>query len=774
MLRGVKVRWASMKTSRTTTSQVRDLSASGLPRAETQDLAFWIGLVIAVLSLISGLTTFLILTGLTPVVPRHNVVVYVLLLNVALIIAMIGVIAWQFWGLWLGWKNKDAGVRLHIRIVALFSIIAALPALLLATAATTTFARAVDNVFSQRTRQIIEDSRNVARAYLIEHGQVIRTETVNMVKDLERNAAEYKRDIGNFSNMVLVQAGLRDLTVAYILSRNGIPLIKSLDDNRLPFVKPSAAKMKAAARGQIPVLLPNRSYRIAAIAKLPGDNDAFLYVARHVSPRVVNQLKRTEAGVIAYEQFRSRRSGFKLVHGLLYLMISLTSLLAAVWVGIWFAGRFVAPITRLIGAAQEVSKGNLKVVLPVIRGEGDLRRLSETFNTMTSELKGQRDALVAVNEQLIDRRAFMEAVLSGVSAGVLGLDIHGNITIANNSAQTLLAKNEPELLGKHISDVAPEFSALLDTYHAEDQRQRTPAQLSLQIGTEERTFAVTMTSREAQPGDDSQQGTVITFDDITELVVAQRTSAWADVARRIAHEIKNPLTPIQLSAERLKRKYATHIESDRETFDKLTDTIVRQVGDIKTMVDEFAAYARMPQPEMSPHDLRDAVQEPILLFRESESDIDFALDLPDHAVTTLFDRRLLTQALTNLVKNAAEAVNSYAESDSCEPGFRGRVIARLSVDDDTAIIDVIDNGTGLPKQNRNRLLEPYVTTKGHKGTGLGLAMVHKIMEQHGGALSLDDAPLTETSTHGARLRLTLPMVEQASDRSTAELTSQPG
>lgn len=737
-------------------SSAHDQGPGNLPRADAHDRAFWIGLVVAVLSLISALATFLILTGLTPVVPRDDIVVVVLLLNIALIIAMVAVIAWQFWGLWLGWKNKQAGVRLHIRIVALFSIIAALPALLLATAATTTFARAVDNIFSLRTRQIIQDSGEIARAYLAEHGQVIRTEIVNILKDLEPNAKDLVDNPTRYANMVLVQAGLRGLAVAYVLGPDGQPVIKALDDDTLPFVTPPEKLMLQAAQGHIAVLLPNMSYRVGAIARLNERGQHFLYVARPVSPRVVGQLLRTQAGVTEYEQFRSRRSGFKVVHGLLYLMISLTSLLTAIWVGIWFAGRFVAPITRLIGAAQQVSHGNLAVTLPVIRGEGDLRRLSQTFNTMTVELKTQRDALVSTNEQLTERRAFIEAVLSGVSAGVLGIDQAGRITIANNSAQTLLSATEPELLGRQLSDAMPEFWSLLQAVARDERRSRSPAQMTIQIKGEERTFAVMITRRNTEHGKPDNQGTVITFDDISELVVAQRTAAWADVARRIAHEIKNPLTPIQLSAERLKRKYSESIPADRETFDKLTDTIVRQVGDIKSMVDEFAAFARMPQPEMTDHDLRDAVQEPVLLFRESEPGIEFRMRLPQRAVRASFDRRLLTQALTNLVKNAAEAIHTYAESPSVEPDFHGIVEAALFVDGNDAVIEVIDNGTGLPKHNRTRLLEPYVTTKGHKGTGLGLAMVNKIMEQHGGTLTLDDAPPAPGRTHGALIRLRLP------------------
>jgi two-component system nitrogen regulation sensor histidine kinase NtrY len=362
---------------------------------------------------------------------------------------------------------------------------------------------------------------------------------------------------------------------------------------------------------------------------------------------------------------------------------------------------------------------------------------------------------MAANEQLLQRRVFMEAVLSGVSAGVLGLDAERRITIANSSAEKLLGLPEAELVGRPLSGVVPEFAQLLERSGDDAIRPRAQDQATLVIDGEERTFAVRITTQQERGGG-YDQGTVVTFDDITELVSAQRTSAWADVARRIAHEIKNPLTPIQLSAERIRRKYSAAIKDDRETFDRLTETIVRQVGDIKSMVDEFASFARMPKPLMEEHDLRDAVQEPVVLFRESHPGIEFKLELPRERVRMLFDRRLITQAITNLVKNAVEAVQSVADSADRPNNYRGRVETVLKVDGERAVIEVIDNGVGLAKHNRMRLLEPYVTTKA-KGTGLGLAIVQKVIEQHGGALALDDAPAASGAKHGALVRLTLPI-----------------
>ena len=402
----------------------------------------------------------------------------------------------------------------------------------------------------------------------------------------------------------MAQAGLRELPATYVLDSNGSVVLRVLEDKKLPFVPVPLNAIRAAEAGQVPLLTPAGTFQVAAIAKLQKYPDRYLYVARELSPKVMGHLQRTEQSVDEFNRLRRARGGLKLAHGLIYTMISMTGLLAAIWCGLWFASRFVAPIRRLIAAAQEVSRGNLKVALPERRGEGDLRRLSTTFNTMTREIKHQRDALVTANEQLLDRRRFMEAVLSGVSAGIIGLDSQDRVTLLSRAAEQLLQMSEADVAGKKIADVLPMFGPALEKREEPHHKSRGSQEIAVTIGGEERVFAVRVTREQAGPGD---VGSVVTFDDVTELVSAQRTSAWADVARRIAHEIKNPLTPIILSAERIRRKYGKVITEDRETFDKLTETIERQAGDIKTMVDEFASFARIPKPVMEMSDLRDAV-----------------------------------------------------------------------------------------------------------------------------------------------------------------------
>ena len=720
--------------------------------AEAESPAFSIGLVVVTLSLISGLATYFILTGLTPIVPHSSVVLTVLLTNVCMIIAMIVVISWPIGKLWRAWQDRVPGARLHGRIVGLFSIIAAIPAILLAIAATTTFSRSLDGWFSVRTRQIIENSLNIANAYLLEHGQVIRTDIINMAKDLDDVAHLDGGNEQKFRARVFFQAGLRDLPVAYVINSAGTPLVAAIENKNIPYRAPPQKIIQLASQGRVPLLMPHDSYRVAAIIKLSNYEDFFLFVARGVSPKVMHHLRQTQASVKEYQQLRRRRGGLHAAHALMYFMISLTSLLAAIWVGFWFASRFVAPIRRLIIAAQAVSTGNLKVHLPERRGEGDLRRLSQTFNTMTSELKMQRDALVKANEQLTERRIFMEAVLSGVSAGVLRLDEHGVVILANCSAEKLLMGKASILHGQLLSSTVPEFATAILELEQNAGHMRGQQNVVVTTNEGERIFAVRLTRKDGE----SHSGAIVTFDDITDLVSAQRTSAWADIARRIAHEIKNPLTPIQLSAERIRKKYGKILTEDREVFDKCTETIIRQVGDVSRMVDEFSSFARTPKAKMEAQDLRNAVKDSVVLFQMSSTDVKFEMKFPNHKVMAMFDRRLISQAMTNLIKNSFEAVKCYAGLKKKELDFEGRVIVQMGVTGKNVVIEISDNGTGLCKQHRSRLSEPYVTTKS-KGTGLGLAIVQKVIEQHGGVLHLEDVSASSPFMHGALVRVMLPL-----------------
>ena len=725
-------------------------------------LAFTLGLITMVLSLCSGLATYFILTGLTPIVPTHRVVVGVLLINLVLVLAMVGIIAWQVTGLWLARRRQAAGAQLHVRIVSLFSVIAVVPAILLAIFASISLDRGLDHWFSDRTKSIIQNSIDVATAYLQEHGQVIRADTVGMAKDIDEAVDLVKSRPENFGNFLTAQAAIRALPIAYLIDADGKILATAATLQDMPYRPPPKEAMELAKNGQVIVIAPGQTSMVGAIKSLDNFSDTYLYVIRPVNARVLQQLRETRASVAEYQLLEQRRVGVQVAFGLMYVAIALTLLLSAIWIGMWFANRMVAPIRQLMGAAQQISEGNLGVEVDVHPADGDLAVLGSTFNTMTSELKSQRDELVGANTTLDERRRFMEAVLSGVTAGVVGVDADGTITLVNRSAETLLAAKERNLTGKPLDKAITEFGPLLKRAQKQGRRLVTD-QVVLRRGRADRNFAVRVTSEGAGQ---QAQGYVLTFDDITELVSAQRSTAWADVARRIAHEIKNPLTPIQLSAERIRRKYGDSITKDREIFEQCTDTIIRQVSDIGRMVDEFSAFARMPKPVMELNDIRDIVREAVFLFQVSRPEMTFELDLPDKPVITLSDRRLLTQAVTNLVKNASEAIDAALEADP-ERADKGHIIAKVRTKGDRLLIAVIDNGCGLPKENRQRLVEPYMTTR-TKGTGLGLAIVQRITEQHGGTLTLADAPKRNGKLQGASVRMDLPIRETDEDLDSEE------
>jgi two-component system nitrogen regulation sensor histidine kinase NtrY len=728
---------------------------------------FAVGLITAVLSLCSGLATFLVLTGLTPIKPTGNVVAGVLLINLLLVLAMLAIIAWQVTALWRARRRQAAGAQLHVRIVRLLSVIALVPAVLLAIFASISLGRGLDYWFSERTQAIIQNSIDVATAYLKEHDQVIRADTVAMAKDVDE-ASELARLLPqNFGSFLHAQAAINGFPVAYLIDGQGRILSTAATLPNLPYRAPPSEIIERAKAGPpVPISLKDTNM-VGAIKALEKFNDTYLFVARPVNAQVLQHLYATRAKFDEYKTLEQRRTGFQVAWGLMYLALALTLLATAIWIGMWFANRLVAPIRQLMGAAEQISRGNLAVNVDVRPADGDLAVLGSTFNTMTAELKSQRDELVGANSKLDERRQFMEAVLSGVTAGVVGVDGDGVVTLVNRSAETLLQLKAANLVGQPLAKSVPEFAPVLKRAQKQGKRLVTD-QVTLRRQGSERNFAVRVTS-EGQ--DRNAQGFVVTFDDMTELVSAQRSTAWADVARRIAHEIKNPLTPIQLSAERIRRKYGDSITKDREVFDQCTNTIIRQVSDIGRMVDEFSAFARMPKPVMERHDVRDVVREAVFLFQVSRPDIAFELDLPETPVVALSDRRLLAQAVTNLVKNASEAIDSAVETDASRASS-GRIVAKVRTKGQRVQITVIDNGCGLPKENRERLVEPYMTTR-EKGTGLGLAIVQRITEQHGGTLTLADAPKRNGKVEGASVRIDFPMGERE-ETSAEEVMPEPG
>ena len=714
--------------------------------AESKGRSLWrfVAPFVVAIALLSALLTFVVLTGLTRIEPTRDVVISFMLINAAIILLLVGIIVRELWQVAQARRRGRAAARLHVQIVGLFSVIAVLPAVLVAIVANVTIDRGFDRLFSGPTREVIQNSLTVARAYLYEHAELIRGDILGMANDISHARPLYDQDRGTFRELLTASAASRNLPGAMLIDKDRNILESAQTGIRQAFTVPPQDFLSNVKETEPEIsVFPEGNY-VAAVIRLRAFNDTFLYVARLLDPHVVAQVNETQASVAEYAELESRRLGMQVSLALMFAVIGLTILMASVLIGLNFANWLVTPIRRLMSAANIVSTGDLHVQVPVYKSEGDLAQLGETFNKMTQELRSQRDELVNASDLIDSRRRFIEAVLSSASAGIIGVDASGSVGILNRSAEKLIGHAESETLGHPLSDVLPELDDMMKTAREGTQRL-VQGQITILRDGHERNLSVRVSAEQTSQ---SRESYIITLDDITELVSAQRTSAWADVARRIAHEIKNPLTPIQLSAERIRRKFGKVITEDKAIFEQCTDTIVRQVDDIRRMVDEFSRFARMPKPVIEGEDVADTVRQAVFLMRVGHPDIDIEAEIKQDPLRAHFDRRLISQALTNIIKNAAEAI----EAVPAEELGKGRIDVIAARENDDILIDVVDNGIGLPKVARARLLEPYVTTR-EKGTGLGLAIVGRVLEDHGGRIELHDAAEIRPGQRGAWMRL---------------------
>jgi two-component system nitrogen regulation sensor histidine kinase NtrY len=703
-------------------------------------------------ALLSTFLTFVVLTGLTRIEPTRIVVMSFLAINAATIVLLVGIIGREVWKVVQARRRGRAAARLHVQIVSLFSVIAVLPAVVVAIVANVTIDRGFDRLFSGPTREVIENSLIVARAYMQEHAQLIRGDILGMANDIAHARPLFDQDRKTFRELLSASAASRNLPGAMLIDKDRNILETAQTGIQLAFTTPAPEFLSNVNETEPQIaVFPEANY-VAAVIRLRAFNDTFLYVARLLDPHVVAQLGQTEASVAEYAELESRRLGIQVNVALMFAVIGLTILMASVLIGLNFANWLVAPIRRLMGAANLVSTGDLHVQVPVHKSEGDLAQLGETFNKMTQELRTQRDDLVNASDLIDSRRAFIEAVLSSASAGIIGVDASGSVGILNRSAEKLIGHAESETLDHPLSDVLPELDDMMKA--ARDGTQKlVQGQVTITRDGHERNLSVRVSAEQTSQ---SRNSYIITLDDITELISAQRTSAWADVARRIAHEIKNPLTPIQLSAERIRRKFGKVITEDKAIFEQCTDTIVRQVDDIRRMVDEFSRFARMPKPVIEGEDVADTVRQAVFLMRVGHPDVEIEAEIKEDPLRAQFDRRLISQALTNIIKNATEAIEAVPAGELA----KGRIDVIAARENDDIVIDVIDNGIGLPKVSRARLLEPYVTTR-EKGTGLGLAIVGRVLEDHGGRIELHDAADIRPGARGAWMRLRFAISGQA-------------
>ncbi len=658
--------------------------------------------------------------------------------------------------------RKQAGSKLQSRMVAMFAFVAAVPAVIVAIIAAIVLNQGLDQWFSERMRSMVESSRLVARAYLLEHAQVLRDDIIWVAAELERATDSFATDKEKFQRILTALATTRSLPFTSLVSKDGDVLMRA--QISVPGKPPQLPDgvIEEVEKNVPTFIAPGSTNLVGAVMQLNNYDDVYLFVARPVDAEVLEYMRLTDQNITEYRQYDSSRLVFQVTFTIIYIGVALIMLLVAVWIGIAFANRFIEPVRELMLASDKVSKGNLNVQIKETKQQGELNDLIKQFNLMTRQLKEQRQELILANEINEQRRQFTEAVLEGVSAGIIGLNPNEIITLVNSRACEIFSIEEANLVGKQLSKIVPQLALF---FAKASSSMSSQYQDQIQLGTEQegRIYQVRLT----REGTKSQsKGYVITLDDLTDLMQAQKTSAWADVARRIAHEIKNPLTPIQLSAERLRRRYGKKLADDFEIFDKCVTTIIRQVGNIGRMIDEFSSFARMPKAVMQRADLSDTIRQAVFLESVRQPGIKIVAKLPKEPNFVEYDERLISQCLTNIIKNSVEAIEIAGIDKIKDP----TIIIETRNFTNFVEISISDNGKGWPKENQRKLLEPYVTTR-KKGTGLGLAIVAKIVEQHGGEMVLQDAKADKNGRVGACVIIRLPL-EHSSSRIDLEIRNE--
>lgn len=714
-------------------------------------------LILASLALALGIGSFAYLAGAIKLELHTGAAIGLAVGDIAILLLLIVVLVARVTRVLLEARRGAAGARLHVRLVLLFGGVAAIPAILVAIFAAVFFNLGIQAWFNQRVRTALAESQQVAVGYLDAKRNSIRLDALSIANQLNQNGPIFYGgpqsffDQG-FLNVLVTQTALHGLTEAVIFE----PLTDKIVASAGLFTEteadlPPESKIEEAEKHQVAVWNTPHSTLERAVVQLDSTPTLMLMVERPLDPTILEHVHRTQAALKEYSRLEHHRSQFELFFALIFATVALLLLSGASLIGLVLANQIAKPIGYLIRAAERVRGGDLTARVPEGRSGDDVAALTRAFNRMTGQLAAQRAELMDAYRQIDERRRFTETVLGGVSAGVIGLDPRGRIELPNRAASTLLSLDLLDRLGETLAELIPDFAPLLAEARSHPDR---PAEAEVGYGPagSRRTFLVRVVA-DPRSGDRAP-GFVVTFDDITELQTAQRKAAWADVARRIAHEIKNPLTPIQLSAERLKRRFGREITSDPDTFRQCADTIVRHVGDIGRMVDEFSAFARMPVPVMRGEDLGRIAREALILQKTAHPEIDWRIEVPDPAPRANCDARLIGQALTNLLVNAADSVRMRARAEGREDPKLGSVRLLVSTDSAGAHLAVEDDGGGLPAADRDRLTEPYVTHK-PKGTGLGLAIVRKIMEDHKGGLTLAD----RADGGGAVVTLTLPQAE---------------
>lgn len=739
---------------------------SGLRRRfSSKSWATRLSFILIILAVVSGFATYAALTETPPFGDDPDTVIWLLNLDLIILLLLATLIGRRIASIWSGRRKNIAGSRLHVRLVLIFSIMAAVPAIIMAVFSAFFFHFGVQTWFSENVRTAVYESQAVAESYLEEHSQVIKADILAMANDIDRQASMMMDPQAAYDRVLDTQSLIRNLSEAMIFDESGEILARSSLTFTLAFENVPNYILEQAQDGEVMVLNSEDDDRLRALVRLSSGNNNFLFVGRRIDPTVLSHLEATKTAADRYTQLEGKYSGLQITVTMIFVVVALLLLLAAMWVGIVLARQLVMPISTLISVSDRVRAGDLTARVPPQEQIEEFDYMAQSFNRMTSQLQQQRDELINANRQLDHRRRLTETVLTGVSAGVVGVDADHKITLANSAACEMFEKQSEDLIGLDITSVMSEITPMLIEAHEKPTKIKQAEIPYVNIEGQTLTFTVRIA---IELIGDEEQGAVLTFDDITELQSAQRKAAWADVARRIAHEIKNPLTPIQLSAERLKRKYLSQIESDKETFEVCTDTIIRHVEDIGRMVNEFSDFARMPESVMKPARIISELQDLITFQKAAHPNIDFSVTgnlARKRAFEVPCDIQQIRQAVTNLLQNAIDSIESRAEK---EQKFKGKIeIIFHQNDNDEFVISMIDNGLGLPEnEEASKLSEPYVTHRA-RGTGLGLAIVKKIMSDHKGKLLIGVKPQIKeipewNDLGGATISLSLPIeVEQA-------------
>lgn len=647
-------------------------------------------------------------------------------------------------------RSRSAGSKLHLRLSTVFSVIALVPTVLVAVFATITLNFGLEGWFSDRVQQVVGNSLAAAQAYEQEHRATLSADARFLATFIERQRPRYNFVGGGEMRDALSRGQdtmQKTLAEAFVIDGAAKIVARGTRSYLFDYEAPTLAEIERAKAGEVVLIEDWSNSEFRALMALSGYSDRYLYVTRDVNGDILNLLDETRATVKLYQQLEADRGQLLFEFALIYLGFAVVVILAAMWLGLWFAEKLSRPVGRLASAVQRVSGGDLDVRVREEKGDDEIAMLGRVFNRMTRQLKNQRDTLISVNESTEQQRRLFDSVLSSITAGVIGLDHAGRVEFINAAAVLMLDVEEAD--GQKLAKLTPEFADLFnrlkDSGHNVVQGE---VKLTRKGATE--TLLVRMVAR--QPKDGKVEGFVITFDDVSDLVSAQRMAAWGDVARRIAHEIKNPLTPIQLSAERLKRKFGPLVLEDRDKLEQLSDVIVRQTNDLRRIVDEFSKFARMPAPEPEALDFGEMVKGAVLLAQSGRPDLTFTTHLSAEPIEIWADATMLNQALNNLLKNAGEAIDSRIEKHGPYAGIINVVLEKAGKN---MVLRIQDNGIGLPS-DRARLFEPYVTHR-DKGTGLGLSIVKKIIEEHGGVLELRTAIIFAGFDHaGAEARIILP------------------